>query len=184
MSQSSAFDLHSDDGARRLLYLCAFILFFMPYFQAFAGIWPLQLGALQWRFQATGALSGILMLPFIGMVLGLVIARASGHKGISRLIGVVAAITTVALLIAIGLFLMDALQLRKIVPDKSMMAFNKATFTATSTLLISFVVFAVLTVVSFRGPTGEMKVTPPKTKFKTAKGDDTPGLLIGQDYTK
>ena len=52
------------------------------------------------------------------------------------------------------------------------------------TLLISFVVFAVLTVVSFRGPTGEMKVTPPKTKFKTAKGDDTPGLLIGQDYTK
>ena len=184
MSQSSAFDLHSDDGARRLLYLCAFILFFMPYFQAIAGLWPISLGSLQWRYQATGALSGILMLPFIGMVLALAIARSSGHKGVARLIGIVAALTTITLLVAMGLFAMDALQLKKVIADRQMAGFNKATFTAGVTLLISFSVFAVLTVISFRPPQGEMRVTPPKTKFKSPTGGESPGLLIGQDYSK
>ena len=184
MSQSSAFDLHSDDGARRLLYLCAFVLFFMPYFQAIAGIWPLQLGALQWRYQATSALSGILMLPFIGLVLALAVARSSGNKTVSRVVGVVAALTTITLLVAMGLFVMDALQLKKVVPDRQLLQFNKATFTASVTLMFSFIVFTVLTIISFRPPQGEMKASPPKTKFKSPSGNESPGLLIGQDYSK
>jgi hypothetical protein len=184
MSQSNAFDLESDDGARRLLYLCAFLLFFMPYFQAFAGLWPLQLGNLQWRFQATGALSGILMLPFIGMSLGLVVARMSGNRTVARVIGVVAALSTLALVIAIGLFAMDALQLKKIVTDRATTAFNKAVFTASCTMILSLVLFSVLTVLSFRGPQTELRATPPKTKMKNSAGDDSPGLLIGQDYSK
>ncbi|MGV3708267.1 MAG: hypothetical protein ACO1Q7_05455 [Gemmatimonas sp.] len=184
MSQSNGFDLESDDGARRLLYLCAFLLFFMPYFQAFAGLWPIQLGNLQWRFQATGALSGILMLPFIGMSFGLVVARMTGNKTVSRVIGVVAAITTVTLVVAIGLFAMDALQLKKVVSDRASTAFNKAAFTASCTMLFSIIVFSILTFLSFRGPQTELRVTPPKTKFKSPTGDDAPGLLIGQDYSK
>ena len=184
MSQSSAFDLHSDDGARRLLYVCAFVLFFVPYFQAMAGIWPLQLSAIQWRYQATTNMSGILMLPYIGLVLALAIARSTGNKTVARVVGVVAALTTIMLIIAMGLFVMDALQLKKVVPDGKLPQFNKTNFVVGVTLAFSFVVFIVLTITSFRPPQGEMKFSPPKTKFKNATGGDSPGLLIGQDYSK
>jgi len=184
MSQSSAFDIHSDDGARRLLYLCAFVLFFVPYFQAMAGIWPLQLTSLEWRYKATSGMSGILMLPFIGLVLALAVARSCGHKNVSRVVGVVAALTTLTLLVSMGLFAMDALQLKKVVQDRMLQQFNKATFTAGVTLGFSFVVFTILTIISFRPPQGELKASPPKTKFKSPSGGDSPGLLIGQDYSK
>lgn len=184
MSDDSAFDLHSDDGARRLLYLSAFLLFFMPYFQAFAGLWPIQMGSLQWRYQATGGLSAIMMLPFIGLCFGLAIARFSGHKGVARLIGVIAALHAVGLVLAMGLFVMDALQLKKIVRDAQMQQFNKGAFTASVTMLMSLVVFIVLTVIAFRGPQGVMKLSPPKTKMKNPTGEGAPGLLIGQDYQK
>ena len=184
MSQSSAFDIHSDDGARRLLYLCAFVLFFIPYFQAMAGIWPLQLGSLQWRYTATSAMSGILMLPFIGLVLALAVARTCGHKAAARIVGAVAALTTLTLLLAMGLFVMDALQLKKVVPDRELARFNKANVVVGVTLVFSFVVFVILTITSFRPPEGEMKASPPKTKLKNPSGDEPPGLLIGQDYSK
>ncbi|MEO7362972.1 MAG: hypothetical protein ABI120_21745 [Gemmatimonadaceae bacterium] len=183
MSQFSAFDLENDDGLRRVLYLSAFLLFFMPYFQALAGLWPLQLGSLQWRFQATGAMSVIMMLPFLGLVLALAIARPVGHKGVQRLVGTVAALTAVGLIIALGLFAMDALQLKKIIRDAQMNAFNKAVLTATFTLLFSLCTFSVLSVVAFRSPRGSTAKAAPKSARK-ASVDQSPGLLIGQDYTK
>lgn len=183
MSQFSAFDLENDDGLRRLLYLSAFLLFFMPYFQALAGLWPLQLGSLQWRFQATGAMSGILMLPFLGLVLALAVARPLGHKGVSRLVGIIAALTAVGIVAAIGLFAMDALQLKKVIRDAQMSAFNKAVLTATSTMLFSLVTFSVLALVSFRAPKGSTVKSSPKSSKKAAV-DENVGLLIGQNYTK
>lgn len=183
MSQFSAFDLENDDGLRRVLYLSAFMLFFLPYFQALGGLWPLQLGSLQWRFQATGAMSSIMMLPFLGLVLALMVARPLEHKMIQRLIGIVAVLSTIGILCAIGLFGMDALQLKKIVRDAQMAAFNKAVFTATFALLFSLVAFAVLSVVAFRSPKGAVAKSAPRSARKSTV-DDSPGLLIGQDYTK
>ncbi|MEP6832659.1 MAG: hypothetical protein ABJB74_04655 [Gemmatimonas sp.] len=184
MSESNVFDIHSDDGARRLLYLCAFVLFLVPYFQGFANIWPFLPGSLQWRYGATGQFSGILMLPFIGMVLGLAIARTCGHKGIARVIGVVSAFTTLVLIVALGLFVMDALQVKQVVNSRQMDAFNKVTVVAMCTIVMTVAVYVALTVVAFRPPQGDMKVSPPKTKLKSPTGDASPGLLIGQDYSK
>ncbi|MEO7996539.1 MAG: hypothetical protein ABI852_03795 [Gemmatimonadaceae bacterium] len=183
MSQSSAFDLENDDGLRRILYLSALLLFFMPYFQAMAGLWPIQVGALQWRFQATGAMSGILMLPFLGLVLALAVARSCGHKGIARIVGVISALTVFGIICALGLFAMDALQLKKVVRDVQMASFNKAVFTATCTLLFSVVTFGVLTIVAFRSPKGAISKSTTKSSKKGA-AEEPVGLLIGQNYTK
>jgi hypothetical protein len=183
MSQFSAFDLENDDGLRRILYLSAILLFFMPYFQALAGLWPLQLGALQWRFQATGAMSGILMLPFLGLVLALAVARPLGHKGITRVIGIIAVLTAVVIVGALGLFAMDALQLKKVVRDAQMSAFNKAVFTATCTMLFSMVMFGALGLVALRSPKGSVAKAAPRASRKAAV-DEPVGLLIGQNYTK
>lgn len=186
MSQYSAFDLENDDGLRRVLYLSAFLLFFMPYFQALAGLWPLQFGALQWRFQATGSMSGIMMLPFLGLVLALAVARSVGHKGVQRFVGIIGALTVVGLIVALGLFAMDALQLKKIIRDQQMAAFNKAVITATLAMIFSLCTFTVLTIVAFRSPSGSSVKAAPKSSRKSSSSSDdaAPGLLIGQDYTK
>lgn len=181
---SSTFDLESDDGLRRVVYLSAFLLFFMPYFQAFAGLWPFQVGALQWRFQASGNMSGILMLPFLGLALALFVARPLEHKGVTRLVGVVALLTAVCVLLAMGLFAMDAIQLRRAVQDRMMPAFNKAVFTASISMFVSLVLYTVLGVTAFRSPKTTMLRAAPKSTKKGVVADESVGLLIGQDYTK
>ncbi|MBC8086227.1 MAG: hypothetical protein H7Z40_03115, partial [Phycisphaerae bacterium] len=156
MSLSTALDLEDDDNLRRLLYLGAFVLFFLPYFQALAGLWPLRMGEVRWRFQAAGSMSGILMLPFLGLSFGLAIARAAGQRGISRFIGVVAGLTVLSLLAGMGLFFLDALQIKSIVRDAQMSDFYKAVATATIAMLIMLFAFSFLTFVAFRGKKGAL----------------------------
>ena len=178
----SAFDLEDDDSLRRLLYLCAFMLFFLPYFNAFAQLWPLRLGDVRWRFTAAGAMSGILMLPFLGMSFAMAIARSVGHKVISRLIGGIAVLTVLFLIGGIVLFFLDALQLKSIVRDAEMQNFMKAVATASISITISIFAFSFLSFVAFRGRKGVAKPAP--KSGKKAATDEPVGLLIGQNYTK
>ncbi len=182
MSLSSTFDLDDDDNLRRLLYLCAFVLFFLPYFQALAGLWPLKLGDVRWRFQAAGSLSGILMLPFLGLSLALGIARSVGQKGITRVVGVIGVLTVLGVAGGLGLFFLDALQLKGIVRDAAMADFMKAVATASMAMLISLCSYSFLSFVAFRSRKGSVMVAPKGTKKGTT--DEPAGLLIGQDYTK
>lgn len=182
MSLSTAFDLEDDDNLRRLLYLCAFVLFFLPYFQALAGLWPLRMGEVRWRFQAAGSMSGILMLPFLGLAFGLSIARSVGQRGITRLIGAVAGLTVLSLMAGMGLFFLDALQIKSIVRDAQMADFVKAVATATIAMTIMLCAFTFLTFVAFRSKKGAVKVAPKSSK--KASTDEPVGLLIGQNYTK
>lgn len=178
----SAFDLEDDDSLRRLLYLCAFMLFFLPYFNAFAQMWPLRLGDVRWRFTAAGAMSGILIMPFLGMSFGAAIARSVGHKGISRLIGAVSVLTVLALVAGLGLFFLDALQLKSIVKDAEMANFLKAVATAALSITISIFAFSFLSFVALRGRKGAVRAAP--KAGKKAVVDEPVGLLIGQTYTK
>lgn len=182
MSLYSTFDLEDDDGLRRLLYLCAFLLVFLPYFNAIAQLWPLRLGDVRWRFTAAGTMSGILMLPFIGMSFAMAIARSVGHKGISRLIGGVAVLTVLFLAAGLGLFFLDSLQLKSIVRDAEMSQFLKAVASATVAIVVSIIAFSFLSFVAFRGRKGALKPAP--KSGKKAAADEPVGLLIGQNYTK
>lgn len=183
MSQYSAFDLEDDDSLRRLLYLGAFLLFFLPYFQAFAGVFPFRLGDVRWRFQTAASMSGIMLLPFLGLSLALFIARSLDHKNIKRVIGVVSAFTMIALIGGLGLFLLDAIQVKSIVRDAEMQNFFKVVATAVIALTLAICSFAYLTLVAFKAKKGAVRVAPKSSK-KAAATEEPVGLLIGQDYTK
>jgi len=182
MSIPSSFDLENDDGLRRLLYFGAFLLFFMPYFQGLAGLWPLRFGTVQWRFQAAGVMSGILMQPFLGLLLALAVARNTGNKTLSKVIGGVGLLTALVLVVAIGLFVLDALQLKTIVQDAQLLQFKKVMTSALMTMLMALVAFSVLGIIALRAPKGAVKVAPKGTRRPIA--EEPPGLLIGQNYTK
>lgn len=175
------FNLEEDGPARRLAYLAAFVLFFVPLIQATSQLWPLQLGNIQWRYQAAGALSSVLMLPFLGLALGTLIARYTESTGMSRAIGIVAAIFAVGLAASLILFILDALQLKAIVQSRAMEQFQMASIRVSLITTLFTVLFAILAMTALRPPKGE--ATSARGK-KVEEEDTGVGLLIGQEFAK
>ena len=92
---SDFLNLHDDSPLRRVLYLAAILLIGVPCLQAGSQLWPLQLGNIQWRFGAANALSSVLLLPFLGLSTLLAVSRALESRGVSRVVGGIAARTSV-----------------------------------------------------------------------------------------
>jgi hypothetical protein len=176
------FDLDDDSALRRLCYFTAFLLVFVPLFQSLGGVWPLGFGNVRWRLSATGTFIQNMQLPFMGLVLMLAIARASGDRTISRGVGVVSALCTVAVVVAVGLFALDSLQVRAIVRTAEMAAYNVAVARVGFALLVYVVAFAVVTFVAFRPREGQQK--PASKGSRKSAPDESVGFLIGQDMSK
>jgi len=176
------FNLEEDAPARRLAYLSAFLLIFVPMVQATSQLWPLQLGNIQWRFQAAGALSGVLMLPFLGMAIMALIARATDARGVSKVIGVISALTAVILAASLALFILDALQLKTIVQSRAMETFKIGSVRVGLVTTLFTVLFAILAMTAFKPPAGTVAAVRPGKK--AGKQDEDVGLLIGQEFAK
>lgn len=175
------FNLEDDAPARRLAYLVALLLVFMPVLQVLLQIWPLQLGNIQWRFPAAGVLVGSLQSPFLGLAIIALVARSTESRGISRTVGILSAITSIVLIASLVLFVLDALQLRAIVNSRGMQQFQLTSIRVGLTCLIFTVAFAVLAMVALKQPKGTAR-TADRT---TVRGkDDSVGLLIGQEFAK
>lgn len=177
------FNLEDDAPARRLAYLSAFLLIIVPMVQAVSQLWPMQLGNIQWRFQAAGSLSSVLLLPFLGLVVMALIARATESRGVSRTIGVIAAVFTVALAGSLVLFVLDALQLKAIVSSRAMQGFQVASVRVGLITTLFVVLFAILAMTALRQPKGAAPA-PVRGNRKGAQGDEGVGLLIGQEFAK
>ena len=123
---SDFLDLHDDPSVRRVLYLGAILLVAVPFLQAGSQLWPLQLSNIQWRFGAANALSSVLLLPYLGLSLLVLMSRALDSRVLARTVGVISAVFALGLLGSIALFALDALQLKKIVNSAMMERFNIA----------------------------------------------------------
>ena len=58
-------------------YVVAFLLFFIPFFDASLSLAPWNLASSQWRFGAFGLLSNALMLPAAGTLIAVATAIAA-----------------------------------------------------------------------------------------------------------
>ena len=67
-------------------YLVAFLLFFIPFFDASLSLAPWHLGSSQWRFGAFGLLSNALMLPAAGSLIAITTAIVAGHVRVVRVL--------------------------------------------------------------------------------------------------
>ena len=124
---SDFLNLRDDRSARRVVYVSAFLLITVPFLQAGAQLWPLQLGNVQWRYSAANALSSVLLLPYLGLVLLILLSRAIESRNLAKAVGVGSAVVVLGLLASLTVFALDAVQLKAIVNSSVMSSFETTT---------------------------------------------------------
>lgn len=183
---SDFLDLHDDNVSRRALFLVALLMIGVPFVQTIAQIWPLQLSNIQWRFAAANALSSILLLPFLGLSLLLVLARGLGQRGLARAVGAVGAVFTLGLLASLAVFLLDAQELKTIVSTQMTAQFTSTTIRVGMITALFLVAYALLTLFGFSAlpgggsSTGGSKSAKRSGAVATEETDDAPGLIVGR----
>lgn len=160
------------------------MLVVIPILQTVTQIWPLQLGNIQWRFQAAGVLSTVLIFPFLGFALMAMIARATEARGVSKAIGIISALVAVVLAASLVLFALDALQLKAIVASRAMQAFQLATVRVGLVTTTFLVLFVILAMTALRPPRGIAPATVRSARRPMNASDDSPTLVVGQEYAK
>lgn len=168
--------LVDDAPARRLLYTGALVLIVIPFLQAGQQLWPLQLSDIRWRFQAANALSSVLLLPFLGLSVMALVARANESKTISRIVGALAAVFVVGMVGSLALFALDALQLKSIVTSSMMRPFESTSLRVVVVTLIFMAAFSMLMITSFKSSSGRTS----KTKKAVKRAEEGAGLIVGQ----
>jgi hypothetical protein len=174
---SAFFDLHADPSLRRVLYLAAVLLIAVPFLQVGSQLWPLQLGNIQWRFGAANALSSVLLLPYVGLSLLILIARVYDSRGLSLTVGGLSVTLAVGLLASMLLFVLDALQLRTIVNSAMMKSFNTTTVRVGLVTTSFFVAFVVMAFAAFKSPRRGASRVPQKSD---KQADEGLGLIVGR----
>jgi hypothetical protein len=174
---SDILDLHDDPSVRRVLYLGAILLVAVPFLQAGSQLWPLQLDNIQWRFGAANALSSVLLLPYLGLSLLVLLSRTLDSRGLARTVGTIGAVLTLGLLGSLALFALDALQLKKIVNSAMMNTFNTTAVRVGVVTTLFLMAFALLTVASFKAPR-KGSASPAKKGSKQA--EEGVGLIVGR----
>lgn len=169
--------LEDDATARRLLYTGGILLVIIPFLQTGQAMWPLQLGDIRWRFGAANALSSVLLMPFLGMTIIALVARANESKGISRILGAVAALFVVGLASSLALFALDALQLKSIVSSQQMRPFETTSMRVVLVTFIFTLSFFLLMVSAFKNSRSDT----PAAKKGVKKAEEGVGLIVGQE---
>jgi hypothetical protein len=180
---SDFLDLHDDAVSRRVLFTIALLLIAIPFVQAGAQIWPLQLTNIQWRFGAANALSSILLLPFLGISLLLLLARGLENRGLARAVGAIGALFTLGLLGSLAVFFLDSQELKTIVSTQMSAQFASTTMRVGFVTVLFFLAFAFLTVSAFAA-IGDSKTrrpskSAPKPAAKSAKDAEDEVVIVG-----
>ena len=169
-------NLHDDASLRRVLYLGAILLIAVPFIQATSQLWPLQLSNIQWRFGAANALSSVLLLPFLGLSLLFAMARVLESRGISRLVGAVAAIFAIGMLGSLVVFYSDSSELKAIVNSQMLATFKTTTLRVGTVSALFLIAFVMLAQAGFSSPVRRA----PAARKGEKSADDGVGLIVGR----
>ena len=173
---SDFLNIEDDAPLRRMLYATAFLLIVIPFLQAISQLLPLQLGNLQWRFLSANPLSSVLLLPFLGMLLLLMMARALANRGLSLFVGILAAIFALLLAASLVLFVLDGLQLKAIVNSAQTAQFQNVFARVTAVTVIFVVVFTMMALAALKAPKG----SPLAMQKGVKQADEGVGLIVGR----
>lgn len=170
----TTFGLELQDRQRRLL-MAAYPIFIVmainPIISLLVTRWPVKLDSLAWRFFFSGQLISDTM-PYHATALALLLMLATwlGHRNVARAVAIVAVISAVAIGAAVLMFGLDALQMRRTIPQG-----NKSQFDAASlkTILLSMTLAPALLWLAVRTFSATKGVTP-----RTVASDA--GLVVGR----
>lgn len=98
-----------------LLYIVAAVILVDQALEVLSLVWPLRFGLASWRFGALGLALG--KLEFLALADALLLATAVflEHRRFLRILGLLHALVGLVVLAALGVFLLDGIQLRGVV---------------------------------------------------------------------
>ena len=111
-------------------YLVAFLIFLFPLLDTALSVWPPQTSQLAWRFGAVGLFSRALMTPLLGVLIAFGIALLMEHRTFLRVLAIANGVAAVLILVVMGLFILDALEMRVQVRADTKRAFDAASIVA------------------------------------------------------
>ncbi len=126
----STFGLELQDRQRRLL-LAAYPIFLVmalnPIITLLVTRWPLKFDSLAWRFFFGGQLISDAM-PYHATALALLMLLATllGHRNVVRAVAITALVSAVVIGVAVMMFGLDALQMRRTIPQGGKPQFDAA----------------------------------------------------------
>ena len=133
-------------------YLVAVALCVIPPFDAVMQVLPPRMGDARWRFGSFGLLTNALLVPLLGLLIAMFAASFFEHRRLQRVLAVITGIVALLVLGALGMFALDALQVRGTVPSKAQLAFTVASLTASVKALLSTATLIAFTWAGFRIP--------------------------------
>lgn len=152
------------DAERRAwssVYLLALLLVLEPLGDLLSQALPLQPSVVAWRYGFLGFFANNLLTPLLGATLAMVAAACLGHVRVQRVLSIVSLVVSVALLVALGSFALDALQLRKSVQPTLASRYEAGAAIAAAKYLAAIVGFAVLARTRLRGTRSVQSPTSP-----------------------
>lgn len=111
----------------RVGYLLAACLIVLPLSDVSLGILPLDFASIRWRVGAIGLVTGAALLPVLGLFLAMAIAHLARHPVRQYLLATIAGLAGVALVVVLGFFVLDTLQLRNDVNPQRLKLYDRAT---------------------------------------------------------
>lgn len=176
-------DLNDDVHARRLVLLGAIFMICVPFLQAGAQIWPLQLTNIQWRFQAANFFSSLLLMPFLGILILSLVGRGIESRPLTLIAGGLSTLFSLGLAASLVVFFLDAQQLQAIVSSAMLAAFKNTTVRVGLITTLFFFGFSYLALISFLR-SGVPSATTRRgsrggSKSAAAESDEDVGLIVG-----
>jgi EamA domain-containing membrane protein RarD len=150
-------------------YLVAFTLALIPLFDVIMQLIPMRPQDAKWRFGALGLVSNALIIPVVGIMVAFYAAAYFDHRRFQRVLGVIALLLAVTVVLMLGLFCLDTLQLRREVNPKLEFAFKAGSITAAFKSIVSAIALFGFAWASFRAP----KLARPAKEVRPG------GLVIG-----
>lgn len=142
-------------------YLVAVLVFLFPLVDTSMSVWPPQPGEVAWRFGAAGFFSRALITPILGVLIAFAVALLLEHRRVLRAIALASAVVAVMLVGVIGMFMLDALEMRSKVVEGRMFAFDVASAVALMKYGAAVLVALVFAVVGWKA---SKRVVAPSAK--------------------
>lgn len=132
----------------------AFLLIASPTVDLIGAIVPPRPGEVSWRFGVFGLLTNALVTPMLGLAIMQVVANLLEQWKTVRRITLFNLVLAIVLLLGLGLFILDYVQLRQAVTGSSRNAYDAAAVKALLVAILELGVLAWLVVSGFQGVGG------------------------------
>ena len=156
-------------------YSVAFLLVFLPLLDTTLSVFPPRFGEVAWRFGAAGLFSRALLTPLLGLLLAFAVGLMLEHRRVLRALSLFSAFVAVVIVGAIGLFLLDAAQMRSQVVEQAKTPFDVASLIAIGKYGLGLLVLAAFTVCGRKASRGDNAVAKSRAREK----GEAAGLLLG-----